>query len=72
MTCVYIYLAGVAIVLVLILFLPWLRMDKTELVVSLLLSLFSWITVIIILRVLYEGWKEEREIMRNLPDDEEE
>lgn len=71
MTCVYIYLAGVAIVLVLILFLPWLRMDKTELVVSLLLSLFSWITVIIILRVLYEGWKVERKIMRNLPDEEE-
>ena len=71
MTCVYIYLAGVAIVLVLILFLPWLRMDKTEIVVSLLLSLYSWITVIIILRVLYEGWKEEREIMRSLPDEEE-
>lgn len=68
MTLLYIYLAGIIVVLLMILCMGWLRMDKWETITNICLSIFSWISVINILSVEYEFWKNKRKIMKKVND----
>lgn len=71
MIYLYTYLSGVGLVLLLHIFIKWLRpKDWFDIQFFILNCLFSWITIIIIVVVVYEGWKEERDIMRNLPKED--
>lgn len=70
MDFLYIYLAGVIVVLILLTLVKWLRPLRNELFWTFWAPLlFSWITVIIIVVVLCKSWKEERDIIRNLPSE---
>ena len=71
MICLYTYLSGIVLVLLLHIFVKWLRPKHWFDIQFLILNcLFSWITIIVIVVVLYKGWKEERDIIRNLPKEE--
>lgn len=70
MVFLYIYLSGVFAVLMLFIFVKWLRPIRDELFWSFWAPLLlSWITVIIIVVVLCKSWEEERDIIRNLPNE---
>ena len=67
---VYTYLSGAIIVFLLPFFVKWIRPENThEVLFHFLLVEFSWITIFIILYVLYKEWKEDREIIKNLPNE---
>jgi predicted PurR-regulated permease PerM len=71
MIYLYTYLSGIAVVLLLHIFVKWLRPKNRFDIQFLILScLFSWITIITIVVIVYKGWKEERDIIRNLPNKE--
>lgn len=71
MVFLYIYLTGVILVLLLLLLVKWLRPLREELFWTFWAPLsLSWITVIIIVIVLCKSWKEERDIIRNLPSED--
>lgn len=66
----YAYLLGVILVLLLLVLVKWLRPLRNELFWTFWVPLlFSWITVIIIVVVICKSWKEERDIIRNLPNE---
>ena len=71
----YIYLSGIIIVALMIAFIPWLRpKHKVDWNASILLLILSWLSIVVYLYVVYDGWKINREIMKeikDLPDEEE-
>lgn len=75
MIFLYAYLVGVAVVILLTIFCPWLRpTDRYTFCANVYLWFWSWITVVIILYVWYKSWQEDRDIIkeiRKLPKEEE-